>query len=320
VPTPREELSAAMRNARLEAGFETHKALGRALSMARPAISRAESPRTAIPSIAILKAWAKACSVPLEEFTEIVERAKNGVAEWFMPYLGAEQEATRLRFWGPAVVPGLLQTEAYARALEKSDTIVRQRLERQRILGHVAVTAVIDYRVLTNPIGSAEMMAEQCARLIELVESEQIRLHVVPGGQDIGLGGAVAIASKNGHVTLNMAGFTRDITSTEAVLVEETLSAFEALLGAAMAVGPSLEFVKKMEETWKGQLWSGARAPTAPTAESAWRRPATRATSWCATPRTVTAERSASMRQRGSGSPRACKGRCCDRRRTGTSH
>jgi len=190
VPTPREQLSEAMRNARLEAGFGTHSKLAKQMHLSRPAISRAESANQPVPSDVMLAAWAKACRVPIEEFTEIVQRAKSGTPEWFGPWLGAEQQATRLRFWEPIVVPGLLQTEAYMRAIERSGDVVSQRLERQKqVIGRARVTAVIDHRVLAHAIGSAQVMAEQCGHIASLVERELVTLHVVSEGANAGLGG-----------------------------------------------------------------------------------------------------------------------------------
>jgi transcriptional regulator with XRE-family HTH domain len=220
----------------------------------RPAISRAESANQPVPSEALLAAWARACGVPVEEFTEIVQRAKSGTPEWFVPYLSAEQAATRLRFWEPNLVPGLLQTKAYTRAYEKSDDVVRIRLERQQVIGKARITAVVDHRVLTHAIGSAEIMSEQCAHLGELAESEKITLHVMPEGANTGLGGALAMASHKGLVTVSMSTTTRDITSTAADMVEEAQTAFDAILGIALAPVPSLEYLRSQEERWKSQI------------------------------------------------------------------
>ena len=54
--------------------------------------------------------------------TDLARRTKSGTPDWFMSYRAAEAEATTLRFWGLLVVPGLLQTEGYARAHEQSPT------------------------------------------------------------------------------------------------------------------------------------------------------------------------------------------------------
>jgi hypothetical protein len=197
--------------------------------------------------------------VALEQFTELARRAKNGTPEWFMPYLSAEQVATSLRFWGPTVVPGLLQTQNYAYALssakrhtaEQLEAMAAIRAERQQVIGRARITAVIDSGVLQRCVGSPTVMAEQCAHLAAQVESGKIGLHVVPEGMNVALGGAHVIASRNGAVTVSLTTTVRDITSTAADVVEETMTAFDSVLGASLAAIPSLEFTRWMEETWK---------------------------------------------------------------------
>lgn len=258
---PREQLSEAMRKARLEAGFDTHAKLAMAMNTSRPAISKAENPNSPVPSVPVLRAWARTCRVPVEEFLEIVERAKNGTPEWFMSYLEAEQAATRLRFWEPNSVTGALQTADYCRALlsarhrkpNQLQPLVDMRMQRREVIGRAEVTAVFDHRVLAHCIGSAEIMSGQCAHLAELVENQGLDLHVVPEGGNIGLGGAVAIATRGAVSTVSMSASSRDITSTAADVVDENLSLFDAVLGASLTLVQSLEYVRQKEDKWKEQ-------------------------------------------------------------------
>jgi hypothetical protein len=170
-----------------------------------------------------------------------------------MPYLTAESEATALRFWGPLVVPGLLQTAEYAHAHEQSSEVVTARLERQQVIGRARVTAVLDHTVLRRRIGSPEIMAAQCAHLGKLAESQVIRLHVVPEGANVGLAGAFGIASKDGIATVSLTTAIRDVTSTAADVVDGALDLFESVLGASLPAIASLEFLRTLEETWKTQ-------------------------------------------------------------------
>jgi transcriptional regulator with XRE-family HTH domain len=255
VPTPREQLAAMLRQSRLEAGYESHGALARKLNVSRPVVSRAENPAHPVPSDAILAAWAGATGVGLDALTDLAERAKSGTPDWFMSYRQAEAEATTLRFWGPLVVPGLLQIESYARAHEQSADVVTARLERQQVIGRARVTAVIDHTVLLRCVGrSAQIMADQCAHLSALVESQVIRLHVVPEGGNVGLGGAFGIASKDGISTVSLTTAIRDVTSTATDVVDDTLNLFDVILGASLPAVASLEFLRTQEETWKTQI------------------------------------------------------------------
>ncbi|PYC62384.1 transcriptional regulator, partial [Streptomyces tateyamensis] len=92
-------------------------------------------------------------------------------------------------------VPGLLQTEAYARAVvelgslaapqREIDRRVEVRLRRQRLLQGEqapAVYAVIDEAALHRPCGGPEVMRGQLARLLELTEHPGIEIQVMPLG------------------------------------------------------------------------------------------------------------------------------------------
>jgi hypothetical protein len=94
-------------------------------------------------------------------------------------------------------------------------------------------------------------MSDQCTYLAGLAESEAIRLHVVPEGASVGLGGAVGIATKDGVSTISLTTAIRDITSTAADAVEDSLNLFDVILGASLPVVASLEFVRQQEERWK---------------------------------------------------------------------
>jgi transcriptional regulator with XRE-family HTH domain len=254
VPTPREQLASILKQSRLDAGFDSHGALAKRLNVSRPVVSKAENPAQPVPSDALLSAWAGATGVPLDTLADLAQRAKSGTPEWFMPYLTAEAAATTLRFWGPLLVPGLLQTEGYVRAHEQSADVVAARLERQRVIGRARVTAVIDHTVLLRCVGSAQIMADQCAHLCALAESQVIRLHVVPEGANVGLGGAFGIASKDGMATVSLTTAIRDMTSTAGDVVDGALNLFETVLGASLPVLASLEFLRTREETWKTQV------------------------------------------------------------------
>lgn len=243
-----------LKQARLDAGFDSHGALAKHLHISRPVISKAENPTQAVPSSAVLTAWAGITGVPLDRLTELAQRVKSGTPEWFMPYLAAEAAATTLRFWGPLVVPGLLQTEEYARAYEQSADVVATRLERQRVIGRARVTAIIDHTVLLRCIGSPQVMADQCAHLAAHAESQAVRLHVVPEGANVGLAGAFGIAAKDGMATVSLTTAIRDVTSTATDVVDGTLELFEVILGASLPAVASLEFVRTQEESWKAQV------------------------------------------------------------------
>ncbi|MBF6150222.1 helix-turn-helix domain-containing protein [Nocardia nova] len=115
------------------------------------------------------------------------------LGEPYNVYIGLENEADELRAFEPLVVPGLLQTEDYARALiteiapqtrpEALGSTVRSRLDRQqRLVGDDALKlwAIIDEPALHRVVGSPEITEAQLRRLIEAAAMPNITMQVIP--------------------------------------------------------------------------------------------------------------------------------------------
>ncbi|MDQ3762384.1 MAG: helix-turn-helix domain-containing protein [Actinomycetota bacterium] len=137
-----------------------------------------------------------------EAFLDMVRRSnKRGwwhrysdlVADWFQDYLGLEESASRIQIWEQQYVPGLMQTEDYARAIAAhgwapmaSQSVQRQvavRMRRQALIvrpNPPKLWAVIDESVLRRPIGGRPVMLAQIEHLLELTKRPNITLQVVP--------------------------------------------------------------------------------------------------------------------------------------------
>lgn len=116
------------------------------------------------------------------------------IPEGFDVYVGLEEAAASVSWYESDVVPGLLQTEGYARAIVRThirgiseadlDGRVRLRIERQTILTRVtdplALRVALSESVLRRPIGGAAVMVEQLAHLVYMSELSNISLRVVP--------------------------------------------------------------------------------------------------------------------------------------------
>src|SRR5215212_5218938 len=127
---------------------------------------------------------------------------------WFQSYLGLEASAALIRTYEVQFVPGLLQTEAYARAVvrlghgnakpEEIDRRVALRMQRQAILDRAEpaqLWGVVDEAVLRRPIGGADVMRAQLEALLEAAGRPNVRLQIVPfttGGHSAA-GGAFTI-------------------------------------------------------------------------------------------------------------------------------
>lgn len=113
--------------------------------------------------------------------------------EWFQDFVGLEESAGRIQSYELQFVPGLLQTEDYARAIashgrpeladEHTERRVRLRMQRQRLLNHPEspkLWAVIDESVLHRPLGGRAVMRQQVEHLLEITKMPTVTLQVVP--------------------------------------------------------------------------------------------------------------------------------------------
>ncbi|MFE2261693.1 helix-turn-helix domain-containing protein [Streptomyces griseosporeus] len=129
---------------------------------------------------------------------------------WFPTYVGLEGAASLIRVYEVQFVHGLLQTEAYARAVvrrgmkgaseEDVEKRVALRLERQKYLVSESAPEfhiVLDEAALRRPYGDRAVMREQLQHLIDMSERPNVRLQVMPfsfGGHS-GESGAFTILS-----------------------------------------------------------------------------------------------------------------------------
>jgi transcriptional regulator with XRE-family HTH domain len=109
-------------------------------------------------------------------------------------YLALEAGATSLANYQPMLVPGLLQTEDYARAVisqmrleltpPQVEALVKVRMERQnsRLGGEqpTKLWAILDEAVLRRTVGSAEVMRDQLRKLVESGEQPNITVQLLP--------------------------------------------------------------------------------------------------------------------------------------------
>jgi hypothetical protein len=112
---------------------------------------------------------------------------------WFRVALGLEESASLIRAYEPQVIPGLLQTEGYIRAItaasfpgaagHETERRVALRLARQDLLtrpGAPTYWVVLDETVLRRPIGGPDVMRGQLEHLIEVTERPNVTIQVIP--------------------------------------------------------------------------------------------------------------------------------------------
>jgi transcriptional regulator with XRE-family HTH domain len=187
---------------------------------------------------------------------------------WFEDWVDdIEPRARRLRTFEPNVVPGLLQTEDYARAVfgtrfgiseEEVARRVASRLRRQDILARddpPAFWAITDEWVLRRPVGGRYIMAEQVGRLIEAARRPRVVVRIVPASVGIydGLfGGGFVIADfADGPSVGQQEGIVRGGQPIrDAADVEALDVVWDTLRDEALSRVASLEFLEEAAKSW----------------------------------------------------------------------
>jgi transcriptional regulator with XRE-family HTH domain len=110
--------------------------------------------------------------------------------DWFAEYAKYEAKALIVRLYRLSLIPGLLQTPDYARAMIRESRIaldveaaVESRMKRREVLTRKPlphIWVLLDESILHRPVGGAEVMYEQLAYLREAAELPQLTIRAVP--------------------------------------------------------------------------------------------------------------------------------------------
>ncbi|GAB3673978.1 helix-turn-helix transcriptional regulator [Actinocorallia lasiicapitis] len=120
--------------------------------------------------------------------------------DWFVDLRDYEARASRIKMWELTVVPGLLQTPAYTRALltagvsliDDLESAIERRLERQRAVfdkkNPPLVSAILNWVVLEQPVADNSTMLEQLEYLAELAARTNVSIRVLEKGAGVHMG------------------------------------------------------------------------------------------------------------------------------------
>lgn len=179
-------------------------------------------------------------------------------------YVGLEAEASSLRAWEPIIIPGLLQTEAYIRALMRTgrswdppaqmDRRVALRLKRQgRLAGTnpLELTAIIDESVVRRTVGGTEVMDEQLRHLIEMAKSPNVTIQILPfdAGEHPFLGGSAALLEFRETTQLDVVyleGLAGDLYEEQHSEVARYRAEFERLSARALDPRLTLKMIESL--------------------------------------------------------------------------
>lgn len=194
--------------------------------------------------------------------------SKSWVPAAFQSWAEYEEKAVTLRVWTPGIIHGLTQTERYARVMAAvypgvTEEIVNARLaNRMQRQQHVLfrsdppdVHVIVDEAALYRRIGSAEIMAEQMSRLLELAELDHVRLQVMPAIEHPCNTSEMIIAD-DAVYTESLAGGG---TYTSPEKVSRLGRLFATLAGECYRVSESRLIIERMRGTW---IAYGERART----------------------------------------------------------
>jgi transcriptional regulator with XRE-family HTH domain len=205
------------------------------------------------------------------------EEFADGLSADYRQFIGLEHEASSIAIWHVDVVPGLLQTPAYARHIISSysqvepiapgmiERLVRVRMRRQQVLDRdqeLQLSVVLDESILTRRISNDLVMYEQLQRLARDAGRPNLTLRVLPLDTQHTVFGESFVIFRFGSDSDAM---LQDVVSTEHLRNDFSLEderetylhriAFQMLIGASLDPASSRALILQTAES----RWAGAR-------------------------------------------------------------
>jgi transcriptional regulator with XRE-family HTH domain len=200
----------------------------------------------------------------------------DALSPQYMEFIGLEAEAATELEWQVEAVPGLLQTEEYARAIHTAhqqvilmppgifERRIRARMIRQELLTTrnppLELSVVVDEAVLLRKVGSREVMARQLRHLAEMARLPNVELRILPleGESSLMADSFVVFGFSPEHETTRLG----DVVSTESVESYFSIEGetdtyifrlfFQAFVAASLSPDDSRE---RILQTWQ-QRWA----------------------------------------------------------------
>jgi transcriptional regulator with XRE-family HTH domain len=250
------QLGARLRSLRLARGLTRDQA-GYAIRGSESKISRMELGRVAFKErdvTDLLKLYGVEDEEEHRRLLELTREANTPgwwqaygdvLTTWFQNYLDLEQAAELIRTYEVQFVPGLLQTDAYARAVImlghgtasplEIDRRAKLRMARKQLLEREEppkLWAVIDEAVLHRRIGGPRVLREQIEYLLEMTALRNVRLQVIPfaSGGHAAAGGAFSIL-RFAHEEVPDVVYIEHLTSGLYLEKREDVDSYAAAMG-----------------------------------------------------------------------------------------
>lgn len=260
--TPREFLARELRRARELKGLSTTD-VAKSVFVSEP----------------LVRAWEKGRRIPKPDHLDSLENLyeTGGVlsrlreelvtasvpVEWFGKWPEIEDLATALWTVQPLVIPGLLQTEEYARAILKAahhiadlEEMVASRMERQHVLTKEdppTYIALISESALRHAVASEKVMKDQLSFLAEVAERENVIIQVIPESafSCAGFVGGFVLADIGGSADV---GYVDDQLTGRVVEDTEDVARlrrfFDVFRADALSRKESIDVIRRQVEKW----------------------------------------------------------------------
>ncbi|MEU1439579.1 helix-turn-helix transcriptional regulator [Streptomyces sp. NPDC005786] len=262
--TPREKYGEELKLRRIAAGL-TQEALGEMVVCSPTLISHYEAGRR-LPSPEDAQRIDRALGTD-GFFARWLEDLESKYADHFAAVAELETQATLIQQFALSLVPGLLQTDGYARALfeayrpnhrrEEVDRDVVIRTERARVLDgplNPVLWTMLDEAVLRRRVGGPQVMAEQLNKIADMAESGRLRLHVLPfgvGAHSLQQSLLTLLSFADSAPVAYVEGFQTGNLMDEPSLVTSSRTAYALALSDALSHQESLALVRAAAEEYE---------------------------------------------------------------------
>lgn len=199
-------------------------------------------------------------------FLRWLEDLESKYADHFAVVAELEQQATLIQQFAHSLIPGVCQTDAYARALfrayqpnytaEELDEAVVIRTKRGRILdgsSRPVIWTMLDESVLRRQVGGPGVMTEQLHKVADLAESGRLRLHVMPysvGAHAIMEGYLTLMSFEDSSPVAYVEGFLTGNLMDDPAQVAISQSNYALALSDALSRQESLALVRAAAEEY----------------------------------------------------------------------
>lgn len=269
---------------RKNAGYHTQDDFAQSIGKSSTPIAKVESGER-LPSPDLFEAWVDACGVKgqlllaIENMLHLARMRDDPQAYQAMTWEEVEEKARMLMYWELTAIPGITQTEDYARSLfmmwrntpEKVEELTARRLRRRDILAKPDapdVVIIIWERALYTPVGTPETMLAQIDLLLELSQMPNVYVQILAAGDRPGMGmaGPVSIAHTDTGEAVVMEAASESPVATEASQVRLAEAIFNDVRASAKNSADSLVIITEAKQTWMERAGASPASAVTPRA------------------------------------------------------